>query len=686
MTTSPALLNRELGLIEFNRRVLAQAEDAHVPLLERLKFLCIVSSNLDEFFEVRVAWLKACQRLTPSMVMPDGLNASQSLEQVSHHAHALVERQYALMREVIFPALSQEGIHFVRRAEWSPEVKAWIHAYFHNDVMPVLTPIGLDPSHPFPKLLNKSLNFAIELEGRDAFGRSSGIAIVQAPRILPRVIQLPVNLAGGPNRFVFLSSILHAHLNELFLGMVVKGVYQFRLTRDSELTVEEDELKNLRTALQGELRHRQYGEAVRLEIADNCPEHMEAFLLSQFSLSKADIYRVEGPVNLVRLMQVPDLVDRPDLKYPPFTPGFPAPLTKKHDLLAAIRKQDILLHHPYQSFQPVLDFLNIAATDPNVVAIKMTVYRTGTESALMESLIAAARTGKQVTVVVELMARFDEEANIGWASRLEDAGAHVVYGVYGYKIHAKMLMVVRREEGHLRRYIHLGTGNYHPRTARLYTDFGLLTCNPDIASDVNDIFTQITGLGKMGELRHLLQSPFSLHPGMMAAIAREADHARAGRPATIIAKMNSLLEPKIIEALYAASQAGVKIQLIVRGVCALRPGVAGLSDHIEVRSVIGRFLEHTRIFYFLNDRQEDVFISSADWMGRNFFRRIETCTPVLDPKLKRRVIKEGLRLYLADNVNAWMMQPDGSYRHRNTRAKPHAAQDDLLLELAGTHT
>ena len=686
MTSSPALLNRELGLIEFNRRVLAQAEDAHVPLLERLKFLCIVSSNLDEFFEVRVAWLKACQRLTPSMVMPDGLNASQSLEQVSHHAHALVERQYALMREVIFPALSQEGIHFVRRAEWSPEVKAWIHAYFHNDVMPVLTPIGLDPSHPFPKLLNKSLNFAIELEGRDAFGRSSGIAIVQAPRILPRVIQLPVNLAGGPNRFVFLSSILHAHLNEFFLGMVVKGVYQFRLTRDSELTVEEDELKNLRTALQGELRHRQYGEAVRLEIADNCPEHMEAFLLSQFSLSKADIYRVEGPVNLVRLMQVPDLVDRPDLKYPPFTPGFPAPLTKKHDLLAAIRKQDILLHHPYQSFQPVLDFLNIAATDPNVVAIKMTVYRTGTESALMESLIAAARTGKQVTVVVELMARFDEEANIGWASRLEDAGAHVVYGVYGYKIHAKMLMVVRREEGHLRRYIHLGTGNYHPRTARLYTDFGLLTCNPDIASDVNDIFTQITGLGKMGELRHLLQSPFSLHPGMMAAIAREADHARAGRPATIIAKMNSLLEPKIIDALYAASQAGVKIQLIVRGVCALRPGVAGLSDHIEVRSVIGRFLEHTRIFYFLNDRQEDVFISSADWMGRNFFRRIETCTPVLDPKLKRRVIKEGLRLYLADNVNAWMMQPDGSYRHRNTRAKPHAAQDDLLLELAGTRT
>jgi len=683
MTTTPLpLLNRELGLIEFNRRVLAQAEDVGVPLLERLKFLCIVSSNLDEFFEVRMASLKEAQRLSPGQALPDGLLPSQALTKVSQAAHALVERQYWLMREVLFPALAEQGIHFVRRAEWSPALHEWIHQYFLREVMPVLTPIGLDPSHPFPRLLNKSLNFAIELEGRDAFGRSSGIAIVQAPRILPRVIKLPEEIAGKPNCFVFLSSMLHAHIGELFSGMAIKGFYQFRLTRDSELTVEEDELKNLRTALQGELRHRQYGDAVRLEIADNCPEHMEAFLLSQFGLERADVYRVEGPVNLVRLMQVPDLVDRPDLKYRPFVPGQPAPLGKKNDLLAAIRKGDVLLHHPYQSFQPVIDLLNVAATDPQVVAIKMTVYRTGTESALMDSLIAAARAGKQVTVVVELMARFDEEANIGWASRLEDAGAHVVYGVYGYKIHAKMLMVVRREEGLLRRYVHLGTGNYHPRTARMYTDFGLMTCNEEIASDVNDIFVQITGLGRVGQLKHLLQSPFTLHSGMLAAIAKETAIAREGRPAAIIAKMNALLEPQIIAALYEASQAGVKIRLIIRGVCALRPGVSGLSDNIEVRSVVGRFLEHPRVFYFYNDRQEDLYIASADWMGRNFFRRIETCVPVLDPKLKRRIIKEGLRPYLFDNVNAWEMQGDGSYKRKGQRGKPRSAQAILLDELS----
>lgn len=683
MTTTPLpLLNRELGLIEFNRRVLAQAEDVGVPLLERLKFLCIVSSNLDEFFEVRMASLKEAQRLSPGQALPDGLLPSQALTKVSQAAHALVERQYWLMREVLFPALSEQGIHFVRRAEWSAELHEWIHQYFLREVMPVLTPIGLDPSHPFPRLLNKSLNFAIELEGRDAFGRSSGIAIVQAPRILPRVIKLPEAIAGKPNCFVFLSSMLHAHIGELFSGMAIKGFYQFRLTRDSELTVEEDELKNLRTALQGELRHRQYGDAVRLEIADNCPEHMEEFLLSQFGLERADVYRVEGPVNLVRLMQVPDLVDRPDLKYRPFVPGQPAPLGKKNDLLAAIRKGDVLLHHPYQSFQPVIDLLNVAATDPQVVAIKMTVYRTGTESALMDSLIAAARAGKQVTVVVELMARFDEEANIGWASRLEDAGAHVVYGVYGYKIHAKMLMVVRREEGLLRRYVHLGTGNYHPRTARMYTDFGLMTCNEEIASDVNDIFVQITGLGRVGQLKHLLQSPFTLHSGMLAAIAKETAIAREGRPAAIIAKMNALLEPQIIAALYEASQAGVKIRLIIRGVCALRPGVSGLSDNIEVRSVVGRFLEHPRVFYFYNDRQEDLYIASADWMGRNFFRRIETCVPVLDPKLKRRIIKEGLRPYLFDNVNAWEMQGDGSYKRKGQRGKPRSAQAILLDELS----
>ncbi|KZE31692.1 polyphosphate kinase [Crenobacter luteus] len=676
------LLNRELGLIEFNRRVLAQAEDASLPFLERLKFLCIVSSNLDEFFEVRVAWLKDNVAENPNRLLPDGLTPRQALTRVSNAAHALVREQYQVLNEVLLPALREQDIVFLRRAEWNDAQRDWIRAYFFRELMPILTPIGLDPSHPFPKLLNKSLNFAVELEGRDAFGRASGIAIVQAPRILPRVIRLPAELTDGRDTLVFLSSILHAHVHELFLGMAVKGCYQFRVTRNSELTVEDEDVKNLRTALQGELRHRQFGEAVRLEIADTCPEHMEEFLAGQFGLEKLDVYRVNGPVNLVRLMQVPELIDRPDLKFAPFEPSLPAAVAKKSNLFDAIARGDILLHHPYQSFQPVIDLLNLAATDPQVVAIKMTVYRTGTDSVLMDSLLAAARAGKQVTVVVELMARFDEEANIGWASRLEDAGAHVVYGVFGYKVHAKMLMVVRREEGGLKRYVHLGTGNYHPRTARLYTDFGLLTCNDELASDVNDIFVQLTGLGRAGKLKLIYQSPFTLHSMLLSAIEREAEHAAAGRPAQIIAKMNALLEPQIIHALYKASQAGVKIQLIVRGVCALRPGVPGLSDNISVRSIVGRFLEHTRVFYFFNDKHEDVLIASADWMGRNLFRRIETCVPIVDAKIKRRLIKEGLKLYLEDNVNAWEMQPDGSYRRRASRARPRCAQDVLLAEYA----
>ena len=681
--THELLLNRELGQIEFNKRVLAQAEDASLPLLERLKYLCIVSSNLDEFFEVRIAWLKETAQLTPDRILADGATPLHVLDQVSTASHELVRRQYAIMSDVLFPALRQEGIVFLRRNEWTEQQQEWVKNFFANELKPILTPIGLDPSHPFPKVLNKSLNFAVELDGRDAFGRQSGIAIVQAPRILPRVIKVPPEVCGGhPHTFVFLSSILHSHVHELFLGMTVKGCYQFRVTRDSELTVEDEDLKNLRTALQGELRQRQFGDAVRLEIADTCPAHMEEFLLTQFNLQKKDVYRVNGPVNLVRLMQVPDLVDRPDLKFLPFLPSLPDALNKKLPLFDAIRKSDILLHHPFQSFQPVIDMLNLAATDPQVVAIKMTVYRTGTDSVLMESLIAAARAGKQVTVVLELMARFDDEANISWASRLEDAGAHVVYGVFGYKVHAKMLMVIRREEHGLRHYVHLGTGNYHPRTARFYTDFGLLTCNEEIASDVNDIFVQLTGLGRASQLKQLFQSPFSLHSMLLEAIEREVEHAQQGKPAQIIGKMNALLEPQVIHALYRASQAGVKIQLIVRGVCALRPGVQGLSDNITVRSVVGRFLEHPRVYYFRNDGEENVFIASADWMGRNLFRRIETCVPILDPKIKRRVIKEALKLYLEDNVNAWDMQADGSYKRHSSRGKDQCAQMILLEEYA----
>ncbi|MHB1401580.1 MAG: polyphosphate kinase 1 [Thiobacillus sp.] len=673
------LINRELGILEFQRRVLAQADDPDVPLLERLKFLCIFSSNLDEFFEVRVAGLKEQIRANTSQRSPDGMTPGQQYRAVSETAHALVARQYELFNKEIIPELATEGIHFFRRTQWNEIQAAWIRDYFFRELMPVLTPIGLDPSHPFPRVLNKSLNFAVELSGRDAFGRNSGAAVVQAPRSLPRVIRMPEDIAGCEYGFVFLSSILHAHVGELFTGMTVEGCYQFRVTRNSDLFVDDEETKNLRQALQGELPQRHFGAAVRLEVADNCSASMAAFLLGQFELDADDLYQERGPVNLVRLMQVPDWVDRPDLKFSPFVPALPARLAKQEDIFAQIRKGDILLHHPFESFQPVTHFIEQAATDPNVVAMRQTVYRTGTDSKLMQALIRAAQSGKEVTVVVELLARFDEEANINWAARLEEVGAHVIYGVVGHKTHAKLALVIRREEGELRRYAHLGTGNYHARTARLYTDFGLLTADETITADVNSLFTQITGLGKAGKLKRLWQAPFTLHSEVIAAINRETEHAAAGKPAAIVAKMNALLEPQVIAALYAASQAGVKIDLIIRGVCALRPGIAGLSDNIRVRSIVGRFLEHSRIFYFKNSGDEQVYLSSADWMDRNFFRRIETGFPILNSKLRKRVIAEGLKPYLRDNVQAWEMQSDGSYRRRKShRAKPYSAQDMLL--------
>ncbi len=680
-TDARLFLNRELGQLEFNRRVLAQARDPQVPLLERLRFLCIVSSNLDEFFEIRVAGLKAQIELKAEAPGPDGAPPRTVLAEVSRQARELVRQQYDTFNTEVLPALAAEGIRFLRRREWTDTQRAWIRNHFVNEVMPVLTPIGLDPAHPFPRLLNKSLNFAVELSGKDAFGRNTGSALVQAPRALPRFILLPPEVSGCPYGFVFLSSILHAHVNDLFAGMEIRGCYQFRVTRNSDLYVDEEEVKNLRLALQGELPQRNFGDAVRLEVADLCPPHMCDFLLQQFGLGPDDLYQVTGPVNLVRLMQVPDVVDRPDLKFPAFTPGLPARLEKDCDLFAAIRRGDILLHHPYQSFKPVTQFIEQAATDPQVVAIKHTVYRTGADSELMRHLITAARNGKAVTVVVELLARFDEEANINWAGKLEEVGAHVVYGVVGHKTHAKMAMVVRREHGKLVRYVHLGTGNYHSRTATLYTDFGLFTCHPEIAADVNDVFMQITGLGKASRHTHVLQSPFDLHTSLVEAIAQEAREAREGRPAGITAKMNALLEPEIIYELYEASRAGVKIHLIVRGVCALRPGIRGLSENIRVRSVIGRFLEHHRIFHFRST--DTVLLSSADWMDRNFFRRIEVCFPVLDRKLKRRVITEGLKAYLDDNTHAWEMDADGHYRRRQPgHARPRSAQAELLAALA----
>ena len=680
-------LNRELGLLAFNRRVLAQAADDAVPLLERLRFLTIVSSNLDEFFEIRVAGLKEQIKLGVKESGPDGRSPADVFALVSAQAHALVGEQYRLLNEVLLPALAREGIVFPRRESWTEAQRAWIRDYCNRELLPVLTPIGLDPAHPFPRVLNKSLNLAIELEGRDAFGRTSRAAIVQAPRALPRVIRLPADVAGAPYGFVFLSSILHAHVDELFGGMQVKGCHQFRVTRNSDLFVDEEEIKNLRIAVQGELLHRHFGDAVRLEVAEGCSPQTVEFLLQQFGLGEEDLYRVDGPVNLYRLREVPDQVDRPDLRYPPFQPGLPAALAHQKDIFAVMSKQDVLLHHPYESFLPVIEFIRTAVTDPRVIAIKQTVYRTGTDSELMEILVEAARRGKEVTVVLELLARFDEEANIGWASRLEEVGAHVIYGVVGHKTHAKMALVVRREDTAqgpaLKRYAHLATGNYHPRTARQYTDFGLLTASEEMCADVHEVFKQLTGLGRASRLKHLWLSPFTLHRRVVSAVRNEVRLAKEGKPARIIAKMNALLEPELIEELYAASQAGVQIDLVVRGVCALRPGIQDLSDNIRVRSVVGRFLEHTRVFYFLNEGAENVYLASADWMDRNFFRRIELCFPVLDPALKQRVVKEGLQAYLEDSPQVWTMNSEGDYeRPAAKRGRARMAQDELLHALA----
>jgi polyphosphate kinase len=675
-------LNRELSLLAFNRRVLEQAKDESTPLLERLRFLCISSSNLDEFFEIRVAGLMQQAAMSSVQAGPDNIMPHDLLGQISVQAHELVDEQYRVLNDVLLPALEQEDIRFVKRQEWSETQAAWVKNYFEHALLPILSPIGLDPAHPFPRILNKSLNFIIALKGKDAFGRTSRMAIVQAPRALPRLIKLPVECGSGPNDFVFLSSIIHDHVAGLFPGMKVQGCYQFRVTRNSDLFVDTEEVDDLLRALEGELPSRRYGDEVRLEVADNCPPEVSQFLLDQFELDQHDLYTVNGPVNLIRLMNLPDKVDRSDLTFPSFTPGLPQRLSLAGNIFQAIRKGDILLHHPFESFLPVIDFLKQAAVDPKVLAIKQTLYRTGPDSAVVDALVQAARAGKEVTVVVELRARFDEEENIALANRLQEAGAHVVYGVVGYKTHAKMILVVRREDDELKHYVHLGTGNYHARTARIYTDYGLLTSDPVLGEDVHKLFLQLTSLGRGNKLGKLLQSPFTLQAGMIERIERETENARNGKPARIIAKMNALVEQNIIRALYAASRAGVEIDLIVRGICCLRPGVPGVSDNIRVRSIIGRFLEHTRIFYFLNDGSEEIFGSSADWMDRNLYRRVETCFPVDDKKLRERMITE-LKYYLDDNVQTWLLQSDGSYL-RVTPGEDQAvsAQLRLMQELA----
>lgn len=680
LLTPNIFLDRELSLLAFNRRVLAQAEDPSIPLLERLRFLCIVSNNLDEFFEVRIASLMAKSAETNPDIDQTALSAS--LQQVSIECHKLVKRQYEVLNSEVLPKLATRGYSLLRNAHRSEEQRAWVTAFFEANIRPLLTPIVLDPAHPFPQVANKSLNFIVSLSGKDAFGRGSAIAIVKAPRVLPRVIRLPDELSSHGASFCLLSSIIQTHLPDLFPQREVTAYSQFRVTRDSDLWIDEEEVKNLRQALQGELQNRQFGSAVRLEVAQDCPNELAQILLNQFALDESDLYRVDGPVNMVRLMELLDLVKGRSLFFPPFSPGS-QPVLESGNIFATLQKRDILLHHPFEPFQTVIDFVRAAANDPNVVVIKQSIYRVGTNSELVESLIHAAHQGKEVTVIVELKARFDEERNIDWAQQLEQAGVQVIYGVMGLKIHAKLALVIRREKGRLRYYAHLGTGNYHPATSRIYTDFGLLTSDQKMAQEVNEIFIHLTSLTRPKSLQELWLAPFSLHSELIKAIRNEAKIAQSGRKAQIIAKMNSLVEESMIRELYAASSAGVKIDLIVRGACALKPGVKGLSENIRVRSIIGRFLEHSRIYYFRNDLAHDVYLSSADWMGRNLFRRIEVAFPIRDKTLKKRILSEGLRPYMKDNANAWELHSDGHYQRRKSRSKQLAfsAQQHLMLTL-----
>jgi polyphosphate kinase len=674
LQTPQLYINRELSFLEFNQRVLEQAKDRQIPLLERVKFLCISCANLDEFFEIRVAGLKELLDAGAVQGATDGLSVSDMLKAIRTRAVRLVDEQYQLLNDGLLPELAKNGVVFVAPDTWTEAQAEWLGAYFEREVEPVLSPLALDPARPFPKILNKSLNFAVVVEGEDGFGRNSGLAVVQAPRSLPRLIRLPDEL--GSRHFVFLGTIVEAFVSRLFAGMRMRGCYQFRVTRNSDLFVEQEEVDDLLRAVEGELASRRYGDAVRLETAHDCPDEILTYLLEQFGLGGDDLYKVSGPVNLNRLMAVYDLVDRTELKYAAYTPSVPDRLKMGNDIFATLRSGDVLLHHPFQGFGPVTDFIKQAASDPQVLAVKQTLYRAGSDSAIVGALAEAAQAGKDVTVIIELRARFDEEANIELANKLQEAGAHVMYGVFGFKTHAKLVMVVRREEKGLRRYCHLGTGNYHPKTARLYTDYGLLTADESIGEDIHEIFLQLTGLTQVPRLRKLLHAPFSLHQALLAKIEREIEHARAGRATRIIAKLNAITEPTVIQALYRASQAGVDIDLIVRGVCCLRPGVPGVSERIKVRSIVGRFLEHSRVYYFENAGVRDVYCGSADWMDRNLFRRIEVAFPVTSLELQTRVADD-LHLYLADDCQAWVLSSDGHYARAGTAGET-SAQARLL--------
>lgn len=674
-------INRELSILDFHLRVLEQAVDPIHPLLERMNFLLIFSRNMDEFFEIRVAGMMEQLTLGNESRSPDGLTPKQVLDQISKTAHEAIERQYRILNDEIFPKLREEDICFLRRGELTPAQSVWIKKYFQEQVAPVLTPISLDPAHPFPRLVNKSLNFIVTLEGKDAFGRQIDLAVVPAPRSLPRVVRLPDELTGGKEHFVMLSAIIHEHVSDLFPGMTATGCYQFRVTRNADLALNED-VEDLAKALKGELSSRRFGRAVRLEVTQNCPQHIYEYLLDEFDLEETQLYKVDGPVNLARLVSN---FKRPHMRYDSHVPAIPKVLKKSENVFSAMQKQDILLHHPFESFAPVINLLREAARDPQVLAIKQTLYRSGADSEIVQVLAEAARNGKEVTAVIELRARFDEESNIAVANVLQEAGAVVVYGIVGYKTHAKMILVVRRENNKLVRYVHLGTGNYHATNARIYTDYGLMTTDKELCEDVHRMFQELTGMGKMPKLKKLLHAPFTLHAQLVAFIDEEIANAKAGKPAQIIVKVNALTEVQLINKLYEASQAGVQIDLIIRSICCLRPGLPNLSENIRVRSIVGRFLEHTRVYYFGNNGNARIYCSSADWMDRNLFNRVEVCFPIEDPVLKKRIYQQGLLNYIKDNTQAWLLQGDGIWVRTKLKEgeTPYNAQQTLVEHFAG---
>lgn len=671
-------INRELSWLEFNQRVLDEALDCRNPLLERVKFFCIVSSNLDEFFEVRVAGLKQQVQSGVAERSPDGLTPIECCGAIARRVRRMVEDQYTCWREQLVPELGRHGIRFTRVADLQEEDRQWLDRFYRAEVRPVLTPLSIDPAHPFPQLLNKSLNLIVQVRAKINGRKRGRLAVVQVPRILPRLIDLPRE--GGAKEHVFLGNLIGHYLADLFPGTLILGYWLFRVTRNSELYLDEEDVANLLKAVETQLHRRLKGEAVRLEVERDCPINIRDELLRTLHLDENDLYVLDGPMNPTRLMTLCASNRQPELRDPPFLAPAPLPLRDAADLFAAIRSRDILLHHPYESFECVVSFLQQAATDPRVLAIKQTLYRTGGDARIIGALMDAVRNGKQVTAVVELKARFDEANNIEWSRQLEHAGVHVVYGLVGYKIHCKVTLVVRRDDDGIRRYLHLSTGNYNPTTAKLYTDIGLLTCHPDFGEDATSLFNLLTGICQFQGTRKFVVAPFELHDRMLALIRRETDNARRGLPARIVAKMNSLVDRKIIDALYEASQAGVQIDLVVRGICCLRAGQPGLSETITVRSIVGRFLEHSRIFAFHNACRPEVWLSSADWMPRNFFKRIEVAFPIEDGNLRDRVLWELDSVVLADTVKARALFPDGSYqRIRAPRGtKPLDSQAELI--------